>query len=134
MALRQIITKLSRKEAKRPNGFALVETLIAAAIIAGMLGVVYQVIETGARHSRTVENRRLAVMVAQSRLAAVGAAQNASLGETKGQTNGVRWRVEITPRRSELASDARLENVTVTTGMTGEDRDLFILRTIRVAK
>ena len=82
-----------KRRGQRENGFSLVETLIASVIIAGMLGVVFQVIETGARQTRAVENRRLAILVAQSQLAAVGAAQNNSFGETKGVTGGIRWRI-----------------------------------------
>lgn len=118
----------------RQGGFALVETLIAAAIIAGMLAAVFQVIQTGAQQSRSVEQRRLAILTAQSQLAAVGAAENNRLGESRGVSNGISWRISITPRGRSRSSTARLEDVTVTTGIAGEERDLFVLRTIRVAQ
>ena len=125
----------TQQRGRRPeNGFALIETLIATAIIAGMLGAVFQVIETGARQTRAVENRRLAILVAQSQLAAVGAAQNNSFGETKGVTGGIRWRIKVSPRRGNANSAARLEDVLVTTGMDNDGRDLFVLRTVRVAR
>jgi type II secretory pathway pseudopilin PulG len=131
--------RASELKSRKAGGFALVETLVASAIIAGMLGVVFQVIETGARQIRSVENRRLAILVAQSQLAAVGAAQNNSFGETTGVTGGVRWRIKITQRRGNSSSAARLEDVVVTTGMDDatvnkDRRDLFVLRTVRVAR
>jgi general secretion pathway protein I len=122
------------KKMRRANGFALIETLIAIAIIAGMLGVTYQVIESGARQTRRVEDHRLAVLIAQSQLASVGAAQNNAFGESRGVTDGIRWRIAITPYRSGTASAAKLEQVSVTTGLDSDGRDLFVLRTIRVAR
>jgi type II secretory pathway pseudopilin PulG len=116
------------------GGFALVETLIATAIIAGMLAAVFQVIQTGAQQSRSVEQRRLAILTAQSQLAAVGASENNRLGESRGVSNEISWRISITPRGRSRTSTARLEDVTVTTGIAGEERALFVLRTIRVAQ
>jgi type II secretory pathway pseudopilin PulG len=118
----------------RQGGFALVETLIAAAIIAGMLAAVFQVIQTGAQQNRSVEQRRLAILTAQSQLAAVGASENNRLGESRGVSNQISWRISITPRGRSRTSTARLEDVTVTTGIAGEERALFVLRTIRVAQ
>jgi general secretion pathway protein I len=118
----------------RRNGFSLIETLIATAIVAGALAVTWQVVETGARQARAVEDRRLAILVAQSRLAAVGAAQNSSFGETRGTADGVRWRVSVKPYAQGPASAAKLEEVTVVTGMEGDKRDLFSLSTVRVAR
>lgn len=127
---------MHRPQPQPANGFALVETLIAAAMIAGMLGVVFQVIQTGARQSREVENRRVAILVAQSQMASIGAAQNSSFGETRGISRGVHWRIAIKPYRALGASAVNLEEVTVTTGIPAENkpRDMFILRTIRVAR
>lgn len=122
------------KPDRKENGFTLIETLIATAIIAGTLGATYQVIATGAKQTSAVEDRRLAILVAQSQMAAVGAAQNSGFGETRGVTDGVRWRIEIAAYRSGPASSAKLEQVTVTTGLDRDGRDLFALRTIRVAR
>ena len=122
------------KSGKPANGFTLIETLIATAIIAGMVGTTYQVITTSARQTGEVENRRLAILVAQSQIAAVGAAQNSGFGETRGVTDGIRWRIVIDAYRSGPVSAARLEQVRVTTGLDSDGRDLFTVRTIRVAR
>lgn len=116
------------------QGFALAETLVAAAIIAAMLGVTFQTIESGARQTRMIEDRRQAMLVAQSQLTAVGAAQSTSFGETSGLTSGVRWRLTIQPYRANEPSGARLEQVNVTAGLASDKRDLVVLRTIRVAR
>ncbi len=115
------------------NGFTLVEVLVAITIIGAALGVTSQVITNGAQQTRAVEERRLAILVAQSQLAAVGAARNSRFGESRGSTDGVRWRIEVKPWTSGIVSPVRLEEVIVTTGME-QSRDLFVLRTVRVAR
>jgi type II secretory pathway pseudopilin PulG len=116
------------------SGFALAETLVATAIIAAMLGVTFQSIEAGARQTRQIEDRRKAMLVAQSQLTAVGSAQSSSLGETSGLTSGIRWRLSVQPYRADEPSGARLEAVSVTAGLASDKRDLVILKTIRVAR
>lgn len=116
------------------DGFALAETLVATAIIAAMLGVTFQSIDTGARQNRLVEDQRRAMLVAQSQLTAVGAAQSTSLGEITGLTSGIRWRLTVRPFRADQPSGARLEEVQVIAGLASDKRDLAILKTIRVAR
>ena len=116
------------------SGFALAETLVATAIIAAMLGVTFQSIEAGARQTRQIEDRRKAMLVAQSQLTAVGSAQSTSFGETSGLTSGIRWRLSVQLYRANEPSGARLETVSVTAGLASDKRDLVILNTIRVAR
>jgi type II secretory pathway pseudopilin PulG len=116
------------------KGFALVETLVATAIIAAMLGVTFQSIESGAQQTRMIEDRRQAMLIAQSQLTAVGSAQSTSLGETSGLTSGIRWRLLVEPYRANQQSGAKLEQVSVIAGLANEKRDLVILKTIRVSR
>ena len=116
------------------SGFALIETLVATAIIAAMLGVTFQTIQIGAGQTRMVEDRRRVMLIAQSQLAAIGTAQSSSFGETNGLTSGIRWRLALRPFRAEQPSGAPLEIVTVTAGLESDKRDLVILKTIRVAR
>lgn len=116
------------------NGFALVETLVATAIIAVMLGVTFQSIELGARQTRMVEDRRQAMLIAQSQLSAVGAARSDVFGDSKGLTSGIGWRLTVKPYRTDQPSVARLEEVTVTAGLADDPRPLIILKTVRVAR
>ncbi len=116
------------------NGFALVETLIATAIIAVMLGVTLQAIALGARQTRMIEDRRQAMLIAQSQLSAAGAAQSDVFGDSNGLTSGIRWRITRRPYRTDQPSVARLEEVTVTAGRADDPRALIILKTVRVAR
>jgi type II secretory pathway pseudopilin PulG len=118
----------------KESGFALAETLVATAIIAAMLGVTFQSIESGARQVRMIEDRRQAMLIAQSQLTAVGSAQSTSLGETSGLTSGIRWRLSVKPYRANQQSGAKLELVSLTAGLEREKRDLVTLKTIRVAR
>lgn len=122
------------RDGSAEQGFALAETLVATAIIAAMLGVTFQSIEAGARQARQVEDRRQAMLVAQSQMTAVGSTQSTSLGETSGITSGIRWRLLVQPYRANEPSGARLEQVSVTAGLARDSRDLVILKTIRVAR
>ena len=116
------------------SGFAMVETLVATAIIAAMLGVTFQSIEIGARQTRLVEDRRQAMLIVQSQLSAVGAARSDMLGDTKGLTSGISWRLTVRPFRAGQPSVARLEEVTVTASLETDPRPLVILKTVRVVQ
>lgn len=120
----------------QPNsgGFALIETLIATAIIAAMLGLTFQTMQNQARGARMVEDRRKAMLVAQSQLAAIGASNSTAFGETRGVSDGINWRVSVTPYRSGVSSAVRLQSVRVSTGLVGNSRALVTLNTLRVAQ
>jgi type II secretion system protein I len=119
---------------KNQSGFALVETLVATAIIAAMLGVTFQTVQNGARQTRMIEDRRRAMLVAESQLQAVGAGQSSSFGETRGLTSGIRWHLTLRPFRSDQPSGAPIQLVSVSAGLEGEKRDLITLKTIRVSR
>jgi hypothetical protein len=111
-----------------------VETLVASAIIAAMLGVTYQAIQASARQSRMVEDRRLATLVAQTQMAAIGASVTGNFGETRGTTSGISWRIVAEPYRTAEAPSGRikLDLISVSAGMG--NRDLVTLRTLRLSR
>lgn len=116
------------------RGFALIETLVAAAIISAMLGMVFQSIESGARQTRMVEDRRRASLIAQSQLAAIGASQTTRFGETAGLTSGVTWRITVQPYRADQSSAVRLDLISVAAGIEGGTPNLVTLKTLRVSR
>ncbi len=115
-------------------GFAIVETLVASAIIAAMLGVTYQAMQTSARQCRMVEDRRLATLVAQTQMAAIGASVTGNFGETRGTTSGVDWRIVAVPYRADGANSGRikLDLISVSAGLG--NRELVTLRTLRLSR
>lgn len=114
-------------------GFALVETLVAAAIVAIMLVVALQAIVAQSRASRLVEQRRLAVLVAQSQLAAIDAVAGDRALATQGVTSGIRWRISVRPFATRY-SRPRLDEVTIAAGAGNGANPLVILRTLRIAR
>ena len=76
-------------------GSVLVEAMVGAAIIAVTLLGMYQAIIESASHNRMAESRRLALMIAQSELAAVGTLIPAVPGTTEGTQGDFIWRVDI---------------------------------------
>lgn len=116
------------------DGFALAETLVSAAIIAAMLGVTFQSITASAQQSRMIEQRRLALLVAQSQIAVADAATETSFGETRGQTGGISWRVTITPYPAFTDASVPLELITVSTGDGVKGASLITLKSLRIAR
>ncbi len=114
-------------------GFTLVETLIATALVAAMLGATVSTVVANARASRMVEDRRVATLVAQSQLSAAAAAANTGLLEARGTTSGVTWRVRIAPFSGRHALP-RLEEVTVDAGRGASGAALVTLKTLRIAR
>lgn len=116
-------------------GFALLETLVAAAIIAATMGMTYEAVASGARTAREMQDRRQASLVAQSLLAQVGATIALSPGASSGRDGALTWLVEVAPVAGDDAPGAGgppLMSVRATVGRVGEARPLVALRTLKV--
>ncbi|GEM_PF-1092917 len=82
---------------RRESGSALVEAMVGAAIVAGTLAGMFTAIRESAAHNHMIEQRRVAFMIAQSELAAVGPIIPVAVGTTEGSQGDFYWRVDITP-------------------------------------
>lgn len=82
---------------KRESGSALIEAMVGAAIVMGTLAGMYEAIRESAAHNHMIEERRTAMMIAQSELAAVGSIIPAAPGTTEGTEGDFYWRVDIQP-------------------------------------
>jgi hypothetical protein len=87
------------------GGAVFVESMIAAAIVALVLGTTFEVIADGARREKAAANHRLALLVAQSALDDVGADIRLDSGETSGASGPFVWRVDVTPYVAEGEPD-----------------------------
>lgn len=120
------------------RGSVFIESLVASAIVAMILVATLRVVADGAAHTREVEDRRVALMVARSELAAVGAEIPLEPGENGGLSGNMLWSVRIAPYddlngSGALASAAgRLWNVRVGVRPRGARRDLAVLETLRL--
>ncbi|MEO8926864.1 MAG: hypothetical protein ABI306_06840 [Caulobacteraceae bacterium] len=83
------------KSRRRDGGAVFVEALVATAIVAAILAATFKTIGESAARERMIESRRLALLVARSELAAVGAEIPLAPGESAGFAGDMVWRVEI---------------------------------------
>ena len=82
---------------KAEDGFTLVEVLVAFVILAGAVILSFQIFADGLRRLSTVEARTKAVGIAKSELARLSSSKNVSEGATTGTTEGVAWKITVTP-------------------------------------
>jgi hypothetical protein len=82
---------------RRESGSALVEAMVGAAIVAGTLAAMFGAIRESAAHNHMIEQRRVALMIAQSELSAVGVTIPAAPGITEGTQGDYYWRIDIEP-------------------------------------
>jgi prepilin-type N-terminal cleavage/methylation domain-containing protein len=122
----------SRRRASE-RGFTLPEALVASAIVAAMLGVTLNVVQNNARAARINEERRAALLVAQSQIAIAEVAVPGRFETREGRSGTIGWALRIEPYRSALASPA-LDRITVSAGQGPSGQPLVELSTLRVAR
>lgn len=121
-----------RGKGRSERGFTLPEALVASAIVAAMLGVTLGVVQNNARAARINEERRAALLVAQSQLAIAAVAVPGRLAAREGKSGTIGWALRIEPYRGAFASPA-LDRITVTAGEGPTGQPLVELTTLRVA-
>ena len=75
----------------------MVEAMVGAAIVSIALASMYHAIIESASHDRMAEERRYALMVAQSMLSQVGPIIPQQPGQTEGTAGDYLWRIDIEP-------------------------------------
>lgn len=116
------------------RGFALAETLVALAIIAGMTSLAYETLSGTAQIGSRMAERRDAVLVAQSVLAEATAAGVGNSGRA-GQQGPLDWRIDIEPfSQGTRQSGPPLERIDVTVFGHGSGRKLASLTTLRLTR
>ena len=120
--------------ARRDGGAIFVESLVAAAIVAMILATTFRVIADGAARERESEQRRMALLVAQSELAAVGVEIPLEPGENEGVSGDMVWTVDVAPYSDEsgASSAGDLSKVVVSVRPRAGGRNLVALETLRL--
>ncbi len=124
----------------RSRGFTLIEVLVALAVLALALGVLFQIFSTGLNNSRVAEAYAKATLLAQSKLASLGIEESLGEGENTGRFDEqFGWRVDVHGHEREerpVGQVAPLKPyevvVTVYWGETDEERSVS-LTTLRLA-
>lgn len=80
------------------RGSILIESMVAAAVLALILGAAYQILGDASRRSARADLQRSALLVAQSRLATLPLDEPVSAGVSTGVIDGLQWRIAVEPR------------------------------------
>lgn len=120
---------------ERSEGFSLVETLVALAVIAMMSGLFFDSISANAKLAHTVAARREAMLLAQSLLAAATAPSDARDVADSGSSRNLRWRIVRAPRGGGARDGGiPLEEVRIEVADRVTGRRLTSVRTLRLAR
>lgn len=100
-------------------GSVFIETMIAAAIVMLLLAVMYRSIADSAARHQGLEDRRTAMLIARSRMDAVGTEIAVEPGRAAGSDGPYAWRADIRPYASAAGAPLALVVVSVQDRRTG---------------
>ncbi len=122
----------------KANGFTLVEVVVALAIVAVLGAVIMQTLGASLRGQDRAERMTIAVLVAESKMAEVGASIPLVAGSLRGTAADVPWQIRIVPYRGlpaptlAIAPVLAYEVEVAAEWASGRD-DRVVLRTVRLA-
>jgi Tfp pilus assembly protein PilX len=130
----RLFEQLHRGPARPDAGEVFIESLVAAAVVAMIMMGMLRVVSDAASHTRMTEQRRVALLVAKSELAEVGAEIPIAFGKSTGVSGNLAWTVDITPYSDETGASSvgALWAVDVSVRPRFERGDLVRLRTLRL--
>ena len=121
---------------KRNSGFTLIEVLIAFAILAMVLGVVFRTLSTGLSHERTAGLVTARVLEARSILERLGADIPLEEGTIEGQlATGDRWTLTVSllePAESDEIEAGPLNAYLAELSIHGQDGRMLRLQTLKL--
>lgn len=111
------------------RGSIFIETLIASAILALILGAMFQILQDSAHRAARVAGQREAMAIAQSRLSEYPLNQPTATMTRNGVEGQYRWHVEV--RDDDPGVPAGLARVLVTVARAGDRMTLTRIATLR---
>lgn len=83
------------------RGFSLLEVLVAFAVLAVSLGVLMQIFSGGVRNAALADRYGEALIIAESRLNAVGVEEELSPGSQSGKEGDFEWSLDVVEYQDE---------------------------------
>ncbi len=121
---------------KRNSGFTLIEVLIAFAILALVLGVVFRTLSTGLSHERTAGLVTARVLEARSILDRLGADLALEEGTIEGRlATGERWALTVSlldPAAGDESEPGPLNAYLAELSIRGDDGRMLRLQTLKL--
>lgn len=87
----------NRRHGRARAGFSLIEAIVAFAALALVAVVAFELLAGAARGTGAAERRHALLMIAEARLAEVGASRPLAAGSDDGVSDGASWRRDIRP-------------------------------------
>jgi general secretion pathway protein I len=85
------------KDSSPQAGFTLIETLVALAIVTVALTAIGMLVAANIRTTRSLEQRLQLIETARAILSALPSRDQLTVGDTRGELAGQRWRVDVMP-------------------------------------
>lgn len=117
---------------RHPQGFALVEAVVALAIAAFVIGAMFEALATARSAVAGAAARREATLEARSIIAQLGATLPLVPGTSQGQDGDLRWRVDIDNLQTREIETPMSHAVVTVSDPSG--RPLARLETLRIAR
>jgi type II secretory pathway pseudopilin PulG len=114
------------------SGFALVEAVVALGIMAVILGATFQTIAMARGAIAAADERRVAMLEAQSLVAQLGATISLVPGSSSGQSDTLHWRVDNEAVGNREIEAPLIHSVVLVTDE--HERVLARLETLRLAR
>lgn len=125
-----------RLSTKSDEGSIFIETLVATAIVAAMLGALFGILRDSNSDTRAANDRIRAAQVGESVLAGLGSVIPLGVGSTSGVEGDFTWQVTMAPYESSSVPSAagRLLRVDVIVRRQNQQTSLLNLHSLRTAK
>jgi type II secretory pathway component PulJ len=114
------------------QGFALVEAVVALGIVAAIFGATFQTLAMARRAMAAAEERRVAMLEAQSVVAQLGATIPLIPGTSSGQSDNLHWRIDVDAVGSREIEAPLMHSIVTVTDEHGAV--LARLETLRLAR
>lgn len=95
------------------EGFTLIEVLVAFAILASAIIIGLQIHEDGLRRLALGENKNKILAVSKYELAKLNAAPLMNLDQRAGVTDGVSWKIIVTPSKTDISGQLNYATVKI---------------------